>query len=280
MTAGCSDKGPDIDVLSHLNAKMRRAGWQPPPFFSFDQHRRRTAYEHRRDITLSPYCNIRRAPFQGNRTARGCSGTCRKNDQIAASANCRNAVVNKLDAIVIIANIGRGMDRGMSERVAPKLALDDADSALNESDEKHNIDERRMVGKNQQSVTLQPFQPADFISEHAHQAHQANDTAESKPDHMASDDRPPLSASNDDIEQRKYENSANADRNETQPGTEHAPTTDKPIKHDRTTATDVYRIFARELDPCVSRNAAPPTPPATPPNLEDGASEHLTTSAR
>src|SRR5215471_2397578 len=188
MTAGCSDKGPDIDVLSHLNAKMRRAGWQPPPFFSFDQHRRRTAYEHRRDIALSPYCNIRRAPFQGNRTARGRSGTFRKNDEIAASTNCRNAVFNKLDAIVIIANIGRGTDRGMSERVAPKPALDDADSSLNESDEKHNIDERRMVGKNQQSVTLQPFQPADFIPEHAHQAHQANDTAESKPDHMASDD--------------------------------------------------------------------------------------------
>src|SRR5262245_66236998 len=108
MTAGCSDKGPDIDVLSHLNAKMRRAGWQPPPFFSFDQHRRRAAYEHRRDIALSPYCNIRRAPFQGNRTARGRSGTLRKNTKIADTKKWRKANFNKLDAIDIIENIGCG----------------------------------------------------------------------------------------------------------------------------------------------------------------------------
>src|SRR5262249_59654940 len=100
-------------------------------------------------------------------------------------------------------------------------------------------------------------------------AKKPNETEERKRAHRARSTHPPLSASNDDIEQRKYENSANADRNETQSGTEHAPTTDKPIKHDRPKATDVYRIFARELDPCVSRNAGPPTPPATPPNLED-----------
>lgn len=142
---------------------------------------------HRRDVALSAHRDIRRAPLKGDRAVRGRARTFGEDDQIAATANCCNAVFNQLDAVIIIANIGRGTNRGMGERVAPKLALDDAVGPLDKGHEKHNIDERRMIGKNQQPVALQSFQSANFILEHTHHAHQAKDTAESKPDYAASD---------------------------------------------------------------------------------------------
>src|SRR4029434_10933118 len=149
IAAGFSDKRPDIDVLLHLNPVTRWAGWQSPPFFPLDQHSRSASYEHRRDVALSAHCNIRRAPLEDNRTVRGRARTFRKNDQIAPTVNCFDTIFNELDAIIIIADIGCSTDRGMGERVAPKPALDDAVGPLDKSHEKHNIDERRMVGKNQ-----------------------------------------------------------------------------------------------------------------------------------
>ena len=142
---------------------------------------------HRRDVALSAHRDIRRAPLKGDRTVRGRARTFGEDDQIAATANCRNAIFNQLDTVIIIANIGRGTNRGMGERVAPKLALDDAVGPLDKGHEKHNIDERRMIGKNQQPVALQSFRSANFILEHTHYTHQAKDTAESKPDYAASD---------------------------------------------------------------------------------------------
>jgi len=94
---------------------------------------------------------------------------------------------------------------------------------------------------------------------------------------MASDSRALRSASNDNIKHWKYENSAEADRNKTQPRTEHTPITDHAAKHAGTKATDGYHIFVRELDLYASRNAKPPIRLANPQNLENYVLNHLTT---
>jgi hypothetical protein len=94
---------------------------------------------------------------------------------------------------------------------------------------------------------------------------------------MASDNRTPLTASNDNVEHGKYENSAKADRNETQSGAEHPPVTDNTTKHDGTKATDEYRIFARERGLYVGRNAGLLIPLANAQNLEDYVLKHPTT---
>src|SRR4029450_596872 len=94
---------------------------------------------HRRDVALSAHRDIRRAPLKGDRAVRGRARTFGEDDQIAATANCCNAIFNQLDTVIIIANIGRGTNRGMGERVAPKLALDDAVGPPAKGQEKHKM---------------------------------------------------------------------------------------------------------------------------------------------
>jgi len=111
----------------------------------------------------------------------------------------------------------------MGKRIAPQCAFDNAIGPLHERHEKNDIDQRRVIGENQQAPPLEFFLALDVIPEHAHRAHGSDDAAKGKADQVSGHVRAPLASSNENVYERKNQDSANANGEKTQPGAKHAP---------------------------------------------------------
>src|SRR5262245_1092004 len=119
-----------VDILFDLNRERSGTGRQPPPLLPFDQHPRRAVNEHRSDIAQSPHRDSGRSTFESNPSIGGRSGAFGKNDQVTPATHSRDAILDYLDSIIVVANISSGTNRSKGERVAPKCALHNAISVL------------------------------------------------------------------------------------------------------------------------------------------------------
>ena len=108
IAAGGGDKGLNLDILIDFNFEIGRARRQPPPTHSLGKHGRRTANEHRSDVTQTAHRDIGRAPFERNRTAGRRPRSFGENNEIAAAAHRCNAVVDQPRSVIVVADIGRG----------------------------------------------------------------------------------------------------------------------------------------------------------------------------
>src|SRR4029453_19173801 len=119
LAAGLRDQWMNIDVFFHFDVEERGTGRQSPPFHSFRKHDRLAAYEHRRNVAPCAYGDIGRAPFERDRAVARRASAFRKNDQIVAVVNRRDAVFHQTRATIVVAELGEwgGPPPGVGVRV-------------------------------------------------------------------------------------------------------------------------------------------------------------------
>ena len=182
VITGSGDERPNVDIFLHINAKLHPARRHAPPFPTLAQGRWRTADQHRRDVPATADRDIGSAALQAHRAVGRSPSTFREDNQIAAAAERRNAIVQHADAGIVADITGRA-HRSMGERVVPQPALDDAIGALDEGHQKNRIDQCRMIGQDQQTIALQPLESGDAVAQHTESTHQADKAAKRDPNH-------------------------------------------------------------------------------------------------
>src|SRR5688572_9271823 len=100
---GALDNRTDGQILHHIEAKLRGLLRQTPPGLAFDQHRWRTANQHHREVAGYTHRNVRRAPFQFDRTIGRRTRAFRKNDEITAASDCSDAIIDQTNTVATVA---------------------------------------------------------------------------------------------------------------------------------------------------------------------------------
>ncbi|MPM90193.1 hypothetical protein SDC9_137310 [bioreactor metagenome] len=167
----------NVDVLADLEDEMRFALGHLPPGAALGQHRQAGVDVHRRDVHAALHRHMRRAALQFHRALQRRARALGEDDQVVARRQRARAILHQLRTAAV-ADEACGLDRPARERVAQQRCLHDAVGTRNERDKEHHVDQRRMVGQDQQARAIEPLQMTHFVRDHAHPIHQPHEPAE------------------------------------------------------------------------------------------------------
>src|ERR1044071_7893207 len=241
------NEGANINVVLHLDLEKRWLRRQAPPWASFAEHGRRAADQHGRDVSHCPHRDVGCAALEAHRAVRRGARSLGENDQIAAAAHRRDAVFDQTRAVVVDSHISGGAQGAVGEGVDPERAFNDAVGALDQTHQKNNVDEGRILGKNEQTAPVELFQSFDFIQKHAERTHRAHDAAKSEANHVPRHGYTGLTPPDENVQQREHENAADTDRHKSQTCAEHAPAVRETTEHGASKANDADRTIAQGL---------------------------------
>lgn len=242
LTAGGGQNGCRRNVVTDFDREMQALFGDGPPRLALVEAERLTMESHRRDVESGAQGNLCRATLHLQGLPRPRPRAFGKDDQVAARRN-RLGTSKQQIVLEIIADVASGADRAPRARMRGKCGLHHATGIGNKSKQEDHIDQRGMVGQDEQPTSLQPFHADEFVVDQPQQPHPPDEQAQDDPDHRSCCVLAAIGPAQQQCLQRKHHQperqTADAETREGQCGGDDSPQAtgpSKPISHGDSTA--------------------------------------------
>lgn len=154
---------PDGQILCDLDSYMKTLARDTIPLLPLGQGRGCATDTHRRHVQRAAHGNTGRAALQAQWLLRNAARTFGENDQIIASTDRSDAVIDQAGSAVV-GNIAASAHGAAKKEVACRRRFDDAVGVGQQRHQEHHVEQGGVIGQYQQPLALQAFTVMNFPS--------------------------------------------------------------------------------------------------------------------